>query len=92
MTSPRFPEDGACYQTDERGFFPGTEKPEHPAVVDIKSRYCFWCPVRLECLQWALETGSDWGIFGGTTGEERKPLRRPRRRFAPTEPKRRTTK
>lgn len=92
MTAPQFPEDGACYRTEEHGFFPHTESPTHPAVVAIKRRYCSSCPVLAECLQWALDTGSDWGIFGGTTGEERRPLRKSKRRFAPTETKRRTTK
>jgi WhiB family transcriptional regulator, redox-sensing transcriptional regulator len=93
MNAPQFPNDGACYQTDEHGFFPGTEKPTHPDVLYIKRRYCAWCPVIAECLQYALDTQSDWGIFGGTTGEERHPMRKPKRtRFAPVATKRKTNK
>lgn len=81
----RFPEGGNCYRTEDPAFFPNTEKPEHPAVQAVKTFYCQGCPVRTECLQWALDTQSDWGIFGGTTGEERNSMRKPKRRnFAPT--------
>lgn len=83
----RYPEDGACYRTDHPGFFPGTEDPANPIVVAMKQRYCDHCPVRQECLDTALVTQSDWGIFGGTTGEERRLLRRRmarRQKFTPT--------
>jgi WhiB family redox-sensing transcriptional regulator len=37
---------------------------------DFKDKYaaknmCFTCPVRSECLQWALEHRQIWGIWGG---------------------------
>lgn len=37
---------------------------------DFKEKYaaknmCFTCPVRSECLQWALEHRQIWGIWGG---------------------------
>ena len=35
-------------------------------------RICGGCPVRLECLKWALKNGERYGIWGGlTTGERR---------------------
>jgi WhiB family transcriptional regulator, redox-sensing transcriptional regulator len=88
----RYPEDGACYQSDDRGFFPSTEDPGHPAVVAMKQRFCDRCPVRQACLDDALAKQSDWGIFGGTTGEERRLLRRSmarRPKFTPTGTKKR---
>jgi WhiB family redox-sensing transcriptional regulator len=37
--------------------------------------YCAACPVRAECLDFALFTPCDHGIYGGTTPDERKQLR-----------------
>lgn len=36
---------------------------------------CAWCPVRAECLRYALSAGEDEGIWGGTTPAERRRLR-----------------
>jgi WhiB family transcriptional regulator, redox-sensing transcriptional regulator len=35
------------------------------------------CPVRSECLAWAVATGDKWAILGGTTAAARDP--KPRR-------------
>lgn len=51
-------------------------KPENSSLVDYffssnsKEKYeaknmCFQCPVRKECLQWALEHRQIWGVWGG---------------------------
>lgn len=37
---------------------------------------CRGCPVRYECLEWAIETGDKWGIRGGFTPEERTKIRK----------------
>lgn len=34
------------------------------------------CPVREECLAYALATQTEYGVFGGMTGNERRSLRR----------------
>lgn len=36
--------------------------------------YCVRCSVRLECLAYALLTKQKFGVWGGTTDEERKEL------------------
>jgi len=36
---------------------------------------CARCPVRAECLDWALRVGEPAGIWGGTTPDERRRLR-----------------
>jgi WhiB family transcriptional regulator, redox-sensing transcriptional regulator len=36
---------------------------------------CRDCPVRVLCLDWALEHGVDFGIWGGLTEDERRALR-----------------
>lgn len=35
---------------------------------------CARCPVRAECLGYALDNGLDYGIFGGLTADERRKL------------------
>jgi WhiB family redox-sensing transcriptional regulator len=37
---------------------------------------CCQCPVTTECLEFALETNQDTGIWGGTSEEERRQIRR----------------
>jgi WhiB family transcriptional regulator, redox-sensing transcriptional regulator len=37
---------------------------------------CAACPVRLDCLDWALETNTDYGLWGGLAPHERRRLRR----------------
>lgn len=39
---------------------------------------CQSCPVRQQCLDWALETHTDHGMWGGLNPLQRKTLRRPR--------------
>ncbi|MCW2940696.1 MAG: transcription factor WhiB [Actinomycetia bacterium] len=49
-----------------------------PAVflVTEAKMVCGRCIVRDECLAWALRAGEPEGIWGGTTPEERRHLRR----------------
>ena len=37
---------------------------------------CGECPVSMQCLEFALETNQDSGIWGGTSEEERRTMRR----------------
>jgi len=43
-------------------------------------RFCDSCPVRSECLDYALEIGEKDGIYGGTTGRQRRDMRKNRPR------------
>ncbi len=49
-----------------------------PALVQVfaAKAVCFGCAVRAACLSFALATGQA-GIWGGTTQEERRAMRRP---------------
>lgn len=38
----------------------------------VSEDYCFECPVRSLCLQSALENKDIWGVWGGTTQEQRR--------------------
>lgn len=61
-----------CAQTDPELFFP-----EKGGSVREAKRTCLACPVRVECLDYALSNGDTFGIWGGLTDRERRKLRRP---------------
>jgi len=44
--------------------------------VTIAKRICNTCPVRLECLRWAVDEQINHGIYGARTPRERQVLRR----------------
>lgn len=65
-----------CRHTDPEIFFPiGTTG---PAVNQIETAkvVCRRCPVVQDCLSWALGTGQDSGVWGGTDEDERRLLAR----------------
>ena len=65
-----------CRDTDPELFFPiGTTG---AALVQIEHAraVCRQCPVQADCLDFALSTNQDSGIWGGTSEEERRVLRR----------------
>lgn len=63
----------ACSGTDANVFFPLTDEDAGPAKA-----ICAACPVREQCLDYALETRQGDGIWGGLTEVERRRLRRRR--------------
>ncbi|MEU7647787.1 WhiB family transcriptional regulator [Streptomyces huasconensis] len=72
----------ACVDEDPELFFPvGTTGPALRDLATAKS-ICARCPVRGECLSWALRTGQAAGVWGGTCEEERAVLRGETRRTA----------
>lgn len=50
--------------------------PSDGAGVTAAKAVCATCPVRAECLAWALDTRDPHGVTGGLTPEERWLLRR----------------
>lgn len=69
----------ACRDEDPELFFPVSEMGPGARQVAQAKAVCAGCPVRAECLRYALDAGLDHGIFGGTTdGERRKLTRRTR--------------
>ncbi len=72
---------GACLSADPDLFFPiaiGTAAAAKQ--ISMAQRICADCPVRQECLDFAMRTGEVNGIWGGTTPEERLRVRRRRTR------------
>jgi len=69
-------EEAACRNADPDLFFPiGTARAALRQVAEAK-RICRGCPARAPCLAWALDNGVGSGVWGGTTEEERRVLRR----------------
>jgi WhiB family redox-sensing transcriptional regulator len=69
-----------CKDEDPELFFPiGTAGPAAAQIEEAKA-ICMQCEVRTECLEWAMATGQDAGVWGGLSEEERRALRRARRR------------
>ncbi|MFA5786500.1 MAG: WhiB family transcriptional regulator [Actinomycetota bacterium] len=70
-----------CRDVDPELFFPiGTTGPA-AAQVEAARAVCKPCSVRQDCLQWALDTAQDSGVWGGVSEEERRTIRRSGRRI-----------
>ena len=67
-------EQAACLGVDTAVFFPDSD-----AAADEAKAICAICPVRTECLEWALSSRQEDGVWGGLTDNERRRLRRRRR-------------
>ena len=61
----------ACRDMDTDVFFPLTDEEAGPAKA-----VCATCPVRAECLEFALASRQHDGVWGGLTESERRRLRR----------------
>ena len=59
-------EDRACADAEPEIFFPIHRVGYRKAIA-----VCHTCPGRDECLDWALETRQAFGVWGGTTPEQR---------------------
>ena len=67
---------GACQAAEPELFFPLSAAGPAVAQVAAAKAVCRGCPVRAECLDYAMQTAQDHGIWGGTTEEERRQARR----------------
>ncbi|MEU5523014.1 WhiB family transcriptional regulator [Streptomyces sp. NPDC093250] len=66
----------ACKSEDPDLFFPiGTSGPALLQTEQAKA-VCRRCPVQEQCLEWAMETGQSIGVWGGTSEDERRALKR----------------
>jgi len=68
-----------CRDTDPELFFPVGTTGMALVQIDKARRVCGGCEVRSECLDYALETNQDSGVWGGLSEEERRAIRRQRR-------------
>jgi WhiB family redox-sensing transcriptional regulator len=70
-----------CAQTSPDIFFPDDTDRE---TLSKAKQVCASCPVRVECLTYAVEAfgkTSDWGVWGGSTKFDRTKMRRDRKQI-----------
>ncbi len=63
----------ACRGTDTEIFYPANADEEAEALS-----ICATCPVRAQCLDYAIRNRETYGIWGGATPEQRRRMRRER--------------
>ena len=75
-------QQGACYGTFDRTFFPGTTGDQGKKYAEAAKAVCETCSVTAQCLEYALSLPlhlAEWGVWGGLTPKERRKLRKARR-------------
>jgi WhiB family redox-sensing transcriptional regulator len=70
---------GLCRGASPTDFFPSDG-----LGVEAAQRVCITCPVRAECLEYALEHRIEHGVWGGASERERRRILRRRREMHPT--------
>ena len=68
---------GLCRAQDSEIFFPPAHfehKPEREAREAKAKAICSECPVRIECLTWALDVREPHGVWGGASEGDRKQM------------------
>jgi len=66
----------ACRHVDPELFFPVGNTGPAIAQIEEAKKVCMKCDVREACLQWALESGQDSGVWGGLSEDERRAMKR----------------
>ena len=70
-------EQAVCAQSDPEIFFP-----EKGGATSAAKALCHSCPVKAECLDFALKNDERFGVWGGLSERERRKLTRADRRLA----------
>jgi WhiB family redox-sensing transcriptional regulator len=66
----------ACLDEDPELFFPvGNTGPAFDQIEEAKL-VCFRCEVIETCLNWAIDSRQDAGVWGGLSADERRALKR----------------
>ncbi len=68
--------EASCRRTDPDLFFPVGTTGVAVSQIEAAKVVCEACPVREPCLEYALRTNQDSGVWGGASEEERRRLRR----------------
>lgn len=71
----------ACSAIDVAVFYYDTWTERLDELNQIR-RVCAECPVRAQCLEYALDTDDKYGVWGGLTPRERRQVKRERRESA----------
>lgn len=64
--------EARCRDEDPEVFFPIGEFARARLALEEARRICMQCTVVIECLGLALATGSEHGVWGATTPDERR--------------------
>ena len=72
--------EGECRGVDTNMFYLDT-----PIAIEIARQVCGQCAVRSACLDFAINTREEYGVWGGVSAPERKNIRRREQRLARTE-------
>jgi WhiB family transcriptional regulator, redox-sensing transcriptional regulator len=72
----------SCANLDTNMFFPVGLTGNSIEQTNLAKSICSDCPVAKQCLEFALRTLQDYGVWGGRTEDERRAIRRSRRAAA----------
>jgi len=76
LTITEWRQMSACRDSEPSLFFPvGTTGPALDNIADAKA-ICAQCSVQEDCLQYALESNQEAGVWGGYAEDERRRLRK----------------
>lgn len=67
-----------CMISDPEAWFPNLAQGRSREVLNAK-QLCKTCPVRMQCLEYAMSNSDLQGIWGGLTPKERQGMRRKRK-------------
>jgi len=87
-STPNWRSAGACLSADPDLFFPVASAGPADRQIARAKMICAGCTVRRECLDFATSHDHVYGIWGGTTREDRQRERRRKRRAAAAAAKR----
>ncbi len=68
--------DAACRDTSPELFFPVGTTGQAVEQIAAAKTVCTGCSARIPCLEYALATNQDSGVWGATSEEDRRHLRR----------------
>lgn len=72
---PDWTEESSCAGMDDTFFFGASDPDTRPqyTLTDIKNarRLCVQCPVLRECLRYSLSNRDEYGVFAGSTSNNR---------------------
>lgn len=68
--------NAVCRDTDPELFFPVGTTGQALLQLSKAKETCDQCTVKVECLQFAIDTNQDSGVWGGTSEDERRAIRR----------------
>ncbi|MBD30388.1 MAG: hypothetical protein CL453_05405 [Acidimicrobiaceae bacterium] len=68
-----------CKDTSPELFFPIGNTGSALDAISLAKNVCSRCPSQIECLEYALDSNQDNGVWGGRSEEERRLIRKQRR-------------